>query len=141
MSSSRKLLKFVSTINLVFSIIAIIMGVTAFVSCVKTPESVLAATSATALKSIAMVEVSTIALTVFSIWGVFVAAMGIRGANNPTKMGFVTVIACITAILSVGDLIAAIATGSFTISIAIDVLVDLIMLYACFEVRKEGKGA
>jgi len=70
----------------------------------------------------------------------FVAALGIRGARNPRKMGLVTVIYGVQSAIVVVTLVMALFTGSFGLS-QLQGIVSLAAFFVCMAVRREAREA
>jgi hypothetical protein len=144
MSTYRKALKVLSIISLVFSVLSLILGVFIVGGSVANPDTVLETVSAYPLgmsnaESLQVVMGIGVVLALFSLVEVFVSAMGIRGANNPSKMGFVTVVAGITAAISVIGTVAGLAQGAGSFGSVLTTVVYVAFFFICYKVREEGK--
>lgn len=147
MSTNRKILKVLSIISLIFSVITLILGVIVLGACAADPSVAMDEIAKYSLANFTNAETyemligTAIALVIIGLWETFVSIMGIRGANNPAKMGFVTVIAGITLVLTVVIIIAGIVAGSFSIGELVSLAIYIFLFYVCCQVRKEGKEA
>ena len=146
MSTNRKILKVLSIIGVVLSVLSLIIGGILIATCVSNPDGVVSAMGGYQhlldLSDVEAVEVLIgcgVALMIYSIFEIFVSAMGIRGANNPSKMGFVFVMATISAAISVLGFILTVANGNFSFGELISVALTCAICYVCFKVREEGK--
>ena len=147
MSTNRKILKVLSIISLVIDILCVVFGAVLFFAVALNPETALEVAAKnpvanfTGNETVGMLLAMSILAVVFGLWDTFVSFMGIRGANNPSKMGFVTVIAGISLAISVVGVIASVVAGSFSLSELSGAALDAIFFYICYTVREEGKKA
>ena len=147
MSTNRKILKVVSIISLVLDLLLVIFGVLLFAGISLDPNGAIDAAAQnpvagfTSNQTVGMLLAASVAAIIFGLWDIFVSIMGIRGANNPSKMGFVTVIAGISLAISVVGVIASVVAGSFSLSELSGAALDAIFFYICYTVREEGKKA
>lgn len=147
MSTYRKVLKVLSIVSLVLSIIGILMGVGIVFLCGTNPDGALQAISVNPIGSMSATDTLYVVLgvgiflAIYCVWEVFVSIMGIRGANNPRKMGFVTVMAAISFAIGALGFVAGVAGGNFSVSGLCALVLSGAFLYVCYKVREEGKNS
>ena len=145
MSTNRKILKVVSIISLVLDLLLVIFGVLLFAGISLDPNGAIDAAAQnpvagfTSNQTVGMLLAAAVAAIIFGLWDVFVSIMGIRGANNPSKMGFVTVIAGISLVIAIVGVVASIVSGSFNAGELVELIIEIIFFYICYKVREEGK--
>ncbi len=145
MSINRRILKVISIISLVIDIIIVGCGVFLMVACFSTPDAALDAASQNLIAGYSAADAlyiligAAVITIIFGAWDLFVSIMGIRGANNPSKMGFVTVCAGISFVLSIIGVIGNIVTVGFDISGLFTLGFMGIFFDICRSVRNEGK--
>ena len=145
MSTNRKILKVISIIGLVLDIILLICGIVLFMGISMDPDGAIDIATKnpianfTGQETVGMLLGASVAAVIYGIWDCFVSFMGIRGANNPSKMGFVTVIAGISLAITVIGTIAGIVAGSFDFGDLFQVAFEGVFFYICYMVREEGK--
>ena len=147
MSTNRKILKVLSIISLVFSILGMILGALIVFACCGDPEGAMKAVTISPIgnltneQSIALIFGAGVALIIYFVWEIFVSCMGIRGANNPRKMGFVTVIAAISAVVAVIGFVLSVTGNGAIVSSLTTAVFNCAFLYVCYKVREEGKNS
>lgn len=149
MSAYRKFLKVISIISLVLSVIMVVLCGVGMATVLSNPDVALDTIKQYPIPGVDnmdtyfMVVGAFVVGLVYFVWEAFVAVMGIRGANNPKKMGFVTTIAGITAVLTVVFFVVNIATSGFSFqndfSELLQAVIDILFFYICLQIRKEGK--
>lgn len=146
MSTNRKILKGLSIFALVIDVAMVVFSVLVFLGIALDPTSALEAASQSRI--VGMSSTDMLGLVLGGSVGAFglglidgiVSVMGIRGANDPTKMGFVTVAAGVSLALTfVAVVFSAIADG---FSLANLLVLGFASLYfvLCDKVRQEGKA-
>ena len=147
MSTNRKILKVLSIISLIFSILGAILGGLIVFACCADPDGALKAVtvspigSLTNSESLALLLGAGVALIIYFIWEFFVSLMGIRGANNPRKMGFVTIVATISAVIGVIGFVLSVTSNGAIVSSLTTAVFNCAFLYVCYKVREEGKNS
>lgn len=146
MSGNRKALKVISIISLVLDVIVVVCGALLLFACALDPATALDVASKNPIANFSGSETVEILLgfsvvaTVVGLWDVFVSIMGIRGAKDPSKMGFVTVCAGISFALAIIGVIGDIANAVFSLSDLFELAFMGIFFGVCWDVRKEGKA-
>ncbi len=146
MSINRKILKVLSIISLVFSVLGVVLGALIVFLGFANPDGALKAVSVASIggmthaESLAVIIGAGVVLALYFMWEFFVSLMGIRGANNPSKMGFVTVVAAISAAVGMIGLVLSFANNGSVVSSLVTAVFACAFLYVCYRVREEGKG-
>lgn len=141
MSTYRKALRVLSIVFMVCALAYLAIGVTTLVAgeSLFGTSSVVAQMAAEAgSDSATLIQAVAILMIVYGVWEAIVAALGIRGAKNPRKMGLVTVIYGIEAAIVVVGIVMALFTGSFGLS-QLQGIIALVAFFVCMMVRKEAR--
>lgn len=143
MSTCRKVLLVLSIVFLVLALGYLALGVVTLVA----GESLFGASDAVAQMAAeagsdpaTLIQAFAVLMIVYGVWESFVAALGIRGARNPRKMGLVTVIYGVQSAIVVVTLVMALFTGSFGLS-QLQGIVSLAAFFVCMAVRMEAREA
>lgn len=144
MSGARKALKVMSILTIVMAIIQIVTAaLIVFGSSfmVGTQEAEL--NGSTVDVGVALMGVGVMAL-VSSVVSLVVGILGVRGANDPSKIGPYKVIAIIGLALCVIQAAASLFTGqiaSFGISGLLSLVFMAVLVFLAFKIEKEGMQA
>ena len=145
MSANRKVLKVISIISLVLDIILIAFGAVLLAAVATNPNGAIEAAvkspvaNFTGEETVSLILGASVFVILVGLWDAFVSFMGIRGANDPSKMGFVTVMAGISVVLTAVGVLASIFNGQFEFSELFSLAFTQVFFYVCYQIREEGK--
>ncbi len=145
-SGKQKALKVLSIIWIVFAAIAIVGGIAAtalggvslYGAGVSEVSSADAATMATGGTMAAAVGIVVIIIGVFDL---IVAIFGLRGANDPSKIGVFFVLCIIGLVISLFNVISAVAQGSDASAIGSQLcscIWPAICLWLAYSIKKQA---
>lgn len=131
MSGSRKALKVISIILIVFAALLVLLGVVLSMGFAFLGDS---STAAAGVVAGAMGVVVIVTGIVYLIIGM----LGVRGANNPSKIMPFFVLCIIGVVLNLIGLISEIVQGTFTGTQLIGFAIIVACLILAYNVRKEN---
>lgn len=144
MTTSRKILYVLSIISLVFAVIAVIFGIMAVAvsgaSEMASDASMQSISDAMGMSVADLVVVAGIVFIIDGVLEIFVSILGIRGAKNPNKMGLLTVLCGIAAVLSVIGTISGMVNGNMH-PMYLETIITVVIFILCLNIRKEAKEA
>lgn len=144
-SGSQKALLVVSIIEIIFAVLALIMGImtlagiglvsTATLDADPTTNAMAQATAGAAF------SIASVVLLVSGGWSLFCGIMGVRAANDNQKIMFVWVVSIISVVLQVISLIMAIVNGSFADNWASQIIalaLQCLMFWLANNIKQEA---
>lgn len=142
MSGSRKALKVLSIIMIVFSAIGIVMGLllTTTLGLIGDTSN-LAGTDLTVAAGSAVVATLGIVLVITSIVYLVIAIFGLRGAKNPQKIGVFFVLSIIGAVFGAIGLIMNIVQGAemtTILSSVVSLVIVCVFVWLANNIKKEA---
>ena len=144
MSSARKALKIMSILTIAMAIIQIITaGLIVFGSSFMVGMQEAELDGTTVDVGVALMGVGIMAL-VSSVVSLIVGILGVRGANDPTKIGPYKIIAIIGLVLCILQAAMFLFTGqiaSYGISGVLSLVFVAVLVFLAFKIEKEGKQA
>ncbi|WP_294440563.1 hypothetical protein [uncultured Slackia sp.] len=144
MSGARKALKIMSILTIVMAIIQIITaGLIVFGSSFMVGMQEAELDGTTVDVGVALMGVGIMAL-VSSVVSLIVGILGVRGANDPTKIGPYKIIAIIGLVLCILQAAMFLFTGqiaSYGISGVLSLVFVAVLVFLAFKIEKEGKQA
>lgn len=144
MSGARKALKIMSILTIVMAIIQIITaGLIVFGSSFMVGMQEAKLDGTTVDVGVALMGVGIMAL-VSSVVSLIVGILGVRGANDPTKIGPYKIIAIIGLVLCILQAAMFLFTGqiaSYGISGVLSLVFVAVLVFLAFKIEKEGKQA
>ena len=144
MSGARKALKIMSILTIVMAIIQIITaGLIVFGSSFMVGMQEAELDGTTVDVGVALMGVGIMAL-VSSVVSLIVGNLGVRGANDPTKIGPYQNIAIIGLVLCILQAAMFLFTGqiaSYGISGVLSLVFVAVLVFLAFKIEKEGKQA
>lgn len=144
MSGARKALKVMSILTIVMAIIQIITaGLIVFGSSFMVGMQEAELDGTTVDVGVALMGVGIMAL-VSSVVSLIVGILGVRGANDPTKIGPYKIIAIIGLVLCILQAAMFLFTGqiaSYGISGVLSLVFVAVLVFLAFKIEKEGKQA
>ena len=144
MSGARKALKIMSILTIVMAIIQIITaGLIVFGSSFMVGMQEAELDGTTVDVGVALMGVGIMAL-VSSVVSLTVGILGVRGANDPTKIGPYKIIAIIGLVLCILQAAMFLFTGqiaSYGISGVLSLVFVAVLVFLAFKIEKEGKQA
>lgn len=144
MSGARKALKIMSILTIVMAIIQIITaGLIVFGSSFMVGMQEAELDGTTVDVGVALMGVGIMAL-VSSVVSLIVGILGVRGANDPTKIGPYKIIAIIGLVLCILQAAMFLFTGqiaSYGVSGVLSLVFVAVLVFLAFKIEKEGKQA
>lgn len=144
MSGARKALKIMSILTIVMAIIQIITaGLIVFGSSFMVGMQEAELDGTTVDVGVALMGVGIMAL-VSSVVSLIVGILGVRGANDPTKIGPYKIIAIIGLVLCILQAAMFLFTGqiaSYGISGVLSLVFVAVLVFLAFKIEKDGKQA
>ena len=136
-SGSRKMLKFLGVLDIIFGIAGIIFGIIMFVG--GGLGAVIATDSDAQVGAVAIVLVGIIML-VSGLFDLILGILAVRAANNPRRIMPVWVLALISLILNVIGVISGISSGggSGIIPSIVGLIIAVIVFVIANNVKKEA---
>ncbi len=136
-SGSRKMLKFLGVLDIIFGIAGIIFGIIMFVG--GGLGAVIATDSDAQVGAVAIVLVGIIML-VSGLFDLILGILSVRASNNPRKIMPVWVLALISLILNVIGVISGISSGggSGIIPSIVGLIIAVIVFVIANNVKKEA---
>lgn len=140
MDGSRKALKIISIILVVYAILLLLLGIFLVVGG-SLPgigsETVIVENTTVGL------GVASIILGVVAIGGALInlvlGLLGLRGAKNPAKIGAFYILAIIGAILNAFGVVSSIIQGSFNPSSLISFVLALVCVFLAYNIKKNAR--
>ena len=142
-SGSQKALLVISIIEIIFAVLALVVGVATGVlggmAGVASLEGELTATEA-AYGSAGLALLSAVVI-IEAVWSLLCGIFGVRAANDNQKIMIVWVFALIGVILGVVGLVSAIVNGSFgqnAASLIVGLIVDVVLFWIANNIKREA---
>ena len=132
MKGSRTALKVISILILVFAVLMLIFSIVMFVGAAVINTSSLEGWAILAI-------VGAFILLVTGLIYLLIGILGIRGANNPKKIGPFFVFCIIGVILSLASLILSIVQNAFSATSLIGLIIVAVCLALAINIRKHAR--
>lgn len=144
MSAARKVLYILGIVNVVLAAGQVALG--ALVAFAGSNAEILEALGKTTIEQLAG-ELNTsaevlmlgagVVFIILGVWSLLVGILSIRGAKRPSKLGLITVLSGISAVLTVVGLGSAAANGSLGSAVCVGIL-PVATFVCCLATRKEA---
>ena len=141
MSGSQKAVKVVSIISIVFGVIGLLLGIMMIAGAGLLNGQTIEAEGEVFNASIAAIAFG-ILFFVSSVLSIVIGALGVRGANDPSKIGPFYVICWIDVVLEVIQFVGNLATGSgaaASIGYLIGgLIIPVILIILCKKIKEQA---
>ena len=141
-SSSQKALKVISIILIILAIISIIGSFMMALGGGVVGGAAAGAADPDAFMAGSVLMIGGIILALGSVFDLIVGFLGLRGANNPSKIGIFYILAIIDVVVSLAIVIYSLFGGSFEIYTIIGEVISLAFPVACvvlaYNIKKEN---
>ena len=140
-SGAQTALKVISIIMIILAVISIIGGL-GFAGLGLSSVAVLGAEEMTdeMYLGAGLVSVLGAIVIVQGVVDLIIAILGLRGANNPSKIGAFLVICYIGLILYIISLVAGLVMGSFSMSTLASLVLVIVCLLLARSIKKQARG-
>ena len=138
MSASQKYIKIIGILNIIGGAFYVLIGILGFLGKGIVGNEALVAEAGDS-SAPAAVNVFLIVMIVIGLFSLIVGILGVRAANDPSKIGPVFTLAVISLVISVIGLVGSIFGGSFSIYSLIECVPPALMTWCANNVKKQVK--
>ena len=138
MSASQKYIKIIGILNIIGGAFYVLIGILGFLGKGLVGNEALVAEAGDSSAPVA-VNVFLIVMIVIGLFSLIVGILGVRAANDPSKIGPVFTLAVISLVISVIGLVGSIFGGSFSIYSLIECVPPALMAWCANNVKKQVK--
>ena len=139
MSGSQKYIKIVSILNIIAGAIFTIVGILGFTSKAIVGNEALIEQAGGDSSAPMAANVFLIVMIVIGLFSLAVGILGVRAANDPSKIGPVFTLAVVSLIISVVNLFVGIFGGNFSIYSLVECVPPALMTLCANNVKKQVK--
>ncbi len=141
-SSSRKVLKIISIIMIIFSLLGVIAGLFLLIGGGALGVSGVDAADDTAAAAGGLTMILGFGMLISALFNLLIGIFGLRGANNPRKIGVFFVLAIIGVVFAVLNMMGTFFGGAVDFSTLLSSLVSLALPVVCVvlanNIKKEN---
>lgn len=139
MSGSQKYIKIVSILNIIGGAFYVLIGILGFLGKGLVGNEALIEQAGGDSSAPAAANVFLIVMIVIGVFSLVVGILGVRAANDPSKIGPVFTLAVVSLIISVVNLFVGIFGGNFSIYSLIECVPPALMTWCANNVKKQVK--
>lgn len=138
MSASQKYIKIIGILNIIGGAFYTLIGILGFLGKGLVGNEALIEQAGDSAAPEA-VNVFLIVMIVIGLFSLIIGILGVRAANDPSKIGPVFTLAVVSLIISVVNLFVGIFGGNFSIYSLIECVPPALMTWCANNVKKQGK--
>ena len=138
MSASQKYIKIVSILNIIGGAFYVLIGILGFLGKGLVGNEALIEEAGDSSAPM-ITNIFLIVMIVIGLFSLVVGILGVRAANDPSKIGPVFTLAIISLVISVISLVGGIFGGSFSIYSLIECVPPALMTWCANNVKKQAK--
>lgn len=138
MSASQKYIKIIGILNIIGGAFYTLIGILGFLGKGLVGNEALIEQAGDSAAPEA-VNVFLIVLIVIGLFSLIIGILGVRAANDPSKIGPVFTLAVVSLIISVVNLFVGIFGGNFSIYSLIECVPPALMTWCANNIKKQGK--
>ncbi|MBQ6257091.1 MAG: hypothetical protein IJJ60_10925 [Clostridia bacterium] len=139
MSGSQKYIKIVSILNIIGGAFYVLIGILGFLGKGLVGNEALIEQAGGDSSAPMAANVFLIVMIVIGLFSLVVGILGVRAANDPSKIGPVFTLAVVSLIISVVNLFVGIFGGNFSIYSLIECVPPALMTWCANNVKKQVK--
>ena len=139
MSGSQKYIKIVSILNIIGGAFYVLIGILGFLGKGLVGNEALIEQAGGDSTAPAAANVFLIVMIVIGLFSLIVGILGVRAANDPSKIGPVFILAVVSLIISVVNLFVGVFGGNFSIYSLIECVPPALMTWCANNVKKQEK--
>lgn len=139
MSESQKYIKIVSILNIIGGAFYVLIGILGFLGKGLVGNEALIEQAGGDSSAPMAANVFLIVMIVIGLFSLVVGILGVRAANDPSKIGPVFTLAVVSLIISVVNLFVGVFGGNFSIYSLIECVPPALMTWCANNVKKQGK--
>lgn len=139
MSASQKYIKIVSILNIIGGAFYVLIGILGFLGKGLVGNEALIEQAGGDSSAPMAANVFLIVMIVIGLFSLAVGILGVRAANDPSKIGPVFTLAVVSLIISVVNLFVGIFGGNFSIYSLVECVPPALMTWCANNVKKQVK--
>ena len=139
MSGSQKYIKIVSILNIIGGAFYVLIGILGFLGMGLVGNEALIEQAGGDSSAPMAANVFLIVMIVIGLFSLVVGILGVRAANDPSKIGPVFTLAVVSLIISVVNLFVGIFGGNFSIYSLVECVPPALMTWCANNVKKQVK--
>ncbi|MBR4537657.1 MAG: hypothetical protein IKO52_02295 [Clostridia bacterium] len=139
MSGSQKYIKIVSILNIIGGAFYVLIGILGFLGKGLVGNEALIEQAGGDSSAPMAANVFLIVMIVIGLFSLVVGILGVRAANDPSKIGPVFTLAVVSLIISVVNLFVGIFGGNFSIYSLVECVPPALMTWCANNVKKQVK--
>ena len=139
MSGSQKYIKIVSILNIIGGAFYVLIGILGFLGKGLVGNEALIEQAGGDSSAPMAANVFLIVMIVIGLFSLVVGILGVRAANDPSKIGPVFTLAVVSLIISVANLFVGVFGGNFSIYSLIECVPPALMTWCANNVKKQEK--
>ncbi|MBR0228796.1 MAG: hypothetical protein IJQ62_10645 [Clostridia bacterium] len=139
MSGSQKYIKIVSILNIIGGAFYVLIGILGFLGKGLVGNEALIEQAGGDSSAPMAANVFLIVMIVIGLFSLVVGILGVRAANDPSKIGPVFTLAVVSLIISVVNLFVGVFGGNFSIYSLIECVPPALMTWCANNVKKQEK--
>ena len=139
MSASQKYIKIISILNIIGGVFYVLIGILGFLGKGLVGNEALIEQAGGDSSAPMVANVFLIVMIVIGLFSLVVGILGVRAANDPSKIGPVFTLAVVSLIISVVNLFVGIFGGNFSIYSLIECVPPALMTWCANNVKKQVK--
>ena len=139
MSGSQKYIKIVSILNIIGGAFYVLIGILGFLGKALVGNEALIEQAGGDSSAPMAANVFLIVMIVIGLFSLVVGILGVRAANDPSKIGPVFTLAVVSLIISVVNLFVGIFGGNFSVYSLIECVPPALMTWCANNVKKQEK--
>lgn len=139
MSASQKYIKIVSILNIIGGAFYVLIGILGFLGKGLVGNEALIEQAGGDSSAPMAANVFLIVMIVIGLFSLVVGILGVRAANDPSKIGPVFTLAVVSLIISVVNLFVGIFGGNFSVYSLIECVPPALMTWCANNVKKQEK--
>ena len=139
MSGSQKYIKIVSILNIIGGAFYVLIGILGFLGKGLVGNEALIEQAGGDSSAPMAANVFLIVMIVIGLFSLVVGILGVRAANDPSKIGPVFTLAVVSLIISVVNLFVGIFGGNFSVYSLIECVPPALMTWCANNVKKQEK--
>ena len=139
MSASQKYIKIVSILNIIGGAFYVLIGILGFLGKGLVGNEALIEQAGGDSSAPMVANVFLIVMIVIGLFSLVIGFLGVRAANDPSKIGPVFKLAIVSLAISVINLLVGIFGGSFSFHSLIECVPPALMTWCANNVKKQAK--
>ncbi len=139
MSGSQKYIKIVSILNIIGGAFYVLIGILGFLGKGLVGNEALIEQAGGDSSAPMAANVFLIVMIVIGLFSLVVGILGVRAANDPSKIGPVFTLAVVSLIISVVNLFVGVFGGNFSVYSLIECVPPALMTWCANNVKKQVK--